>query len=407
MEIVTAVNRPYLRLLDLWLAQSRPSMPVAPHIICMDQAAVAHCSQRGDVIAVDAGDDKTSARDRHSFWLHRLRTIKTMVDQGKEVLHSDLDAFWLASPVALLDSIKADLVFSIDMGIPKNIRDAWGFVLCCGFFLARPTPGTRQLFSLWEHDTEQIGDDQIAFNRLIFNASPQWETADQIVRGAKRTEITIAGQPLSIVVLPLDSVTRVVPFGLKAPLVAHPWFERALFPCYLELMELVLRKYGTLNPALPDKIADPKREPASLDECSLGTVRMINQLLQDEPANAALLTLRGAMYLRGEIHDLAEADLSRACTLEPPNPALRIYLAQALLGSGAPHEAYRLLAPLVLNTNLELPTIRQAALLIRQARGRGTELQFLYKALRAFGFGRALGIVKAWLFKRFSGALAR
>ena len=172
-------------------------------------------------------------------------------------------------------------------------------------------------------------------------------------------------------------------------------------------MELVLRKYGTLNPALPDKIADPKREPASLDECSLGTVRMINQLLQDEPANAALLTLRGAMYLRGEIHDLAEADLSRACTLEPPNPALRIYLAQALLGSGAPHEAYRLLAPLVLNTNLELPTIRQAALLIRQARGRGTELQFLYKALRAFGFGRALGIVKAWLFKRFSGALAR
>ena len=407
MEIVTAVNRPYLRLLDLWLAQSRPYMPSAPHIICMDQAAVAHCDERGDVITIKASDERTSTRDRHTFWLHRLRTVKQMVDQGHEVLHSDLDAFWLAPPTPLLQSIQADLVFSIDMGIPKNILDAWGFVLCCGFFLARPTPATQKLFSLWEKDTERIGDDQIAFNRLIFDASPDWQSADEIAPGTKRAQLSLGGQQLTIVVLPLSRITRVVPFGLQGPLVAHPWFERALFPCYLELMELVLHKFGTLNPKLPEQPSSSSAEPESLDECSLGAVRMINTVLRDEPATAALLTLRGAMYLRAEAHELAQADLSRACTLEPPTPALRIYLAQALLGGGAAHEAYRLLAPLVLNTNLELPTIRQAALLIRQANGRSSEIHFLFKALQAFGFGRAFGIAKTWLFKRFSGALAR
>ena len=407
MEIVTAVNRPYIRLLDLWLAQSRPYMPSTPHIICMDQAAVAHCDDRGDVITIKASDERMTTRDRHSFWLHRLRTVKQMLDQGREVLHSDLDAFWLASPIPLLQSIQADLVFSIDMGIPKNILDAWGFVLCSGFFLARPTPATQKLFSLWEKDTERIGGDQIALNRLLFDASPDWQRADEIAPGTKRTQLIIGGQQLTIVVLPLSKITRVVPFGLQGPLVAHPWFEQALFPCYLELMELVLHKFGTLNPKLSEQPPLSTAEPKSLDECSLGTVRMINTLLRDEPTTAALLTLQGAMYLRAGAHELAEADLSRACTLEPPTSALRIYLAQALLGGGSTHEAYRLLAPLVLNTNLELPTIRQAALLIRQAKGRSSEIHFLFKALQAFGFGHAFGIAKIWLFKRFSGALAR
>lgn len=405
MKVITSVNRPYLRLLQLWIAQSARHCPGKPVVVCMDEASADFCADQPVEVFRPTTRGVASNRDRHSFWGQRLSAIRELLDANTAIVHSDLDAFWLENPASLLESIDADLIFSKDMGIPDNIRQAWGFVLCCGLFMARNTAATRALFDRWQARTNQQGDDQIALNGLLFEQQPVWHKDARTDLEILRSEIEIDGQNLRIAVLPLSHFTRVVPVAANGAMVAHPWFERSLFVNYLDLLAFTLKRFQRLDPPeawlqpLPDITVD-------LDECSLGTLKSLHFALREQPQSASFLTLRGAMYLRAQRSDLALADFRLAESLGEPTVALRLYLAESLLLTGDLPAAVALVVPLAGNQELELPSIRKAATILFKAKRPVAALWFLKDALRGFGLGRSLSMGRTWLKKRLSNAIS-
>merc|ERR1711971_189106 len=78
------------------------------------------------------------------------RILSIMQDTQMDVLHTDIDAFWVRNVDHLLHNITnmypdADLVYSMDHGIPYELLKDWGLTLCNGFVLYRNTRATVDL----------------------------------------------------------------------------------------------------------------------------------------------------------------------------------------------------------------------------------------------------------------------
>lgn len=396
MRVVSSVNAPYLPLLDIWLRQSAPYLPESLTLLCMDAASAQHCAVHHPGLVQVVANFGQHALDRHAFWLQRMAYFSTLADAGCDFVHTDLDAFWLNDPLPLLDQIDADLVFSMDMGIPARVRERWGFTLCCGFFLLRSTPATRQFLVAWRERTAQLGDDQIALNQLLLEQDVLWEALPGVPSGVLQTSCSSGDNLLRIAVLPLARVPRVVPFFSVGALVAHPWFERPLFNAYLSLFEYVLDRFGRLDAA-------PVSEtplPSGLDECSLATMRMLGIALADSEQSHWLM-LRGAMYGRAGLPAEALNDFSAAQLLAGWSSGLRLLTAEVLLATGQVTEAAEVLVPIVNDRMAELPVLRMAAGLLRKARGTPTALWFLVRALSRWR-GRAWSLFYTWLRRQWS-----
>ena len=91
---------------------------------------------------------------------------------------------------------------------------------------------------------------------------------------------------------------------------------------------------------------------------------LFQALLNDQPDNATVLLASGVNELRLKAPLQAEAQLSRAVTLQPGSGAARYYLAQAYLQLGKPEQATSVLSPLI-NTATPAP---QPLLVAAQAR---------------------------------------
>lgn len=403
IRVVAAVNEPYLRLLDIWIAQSGQFLPQQIDIVCMDKVSAEHCRQHYPDQIKPLQMSISDPRDRHSFWNARLACFAKLISDGENFLHTDLDAFWLKSPFPTLEKIDADLIFSMDMGIPGNVRQAWGFTLCCGFFQAKSSDASRRFFPAWQKRAKELGDDQVAANEILFAQGVTWKSCDSQIEGMRVGECQFEGKTLRLVALPLSHIPRHVPFYEQDALVVHPWFECSLFHCYLELLEYTLAHYGRLNPKANE--AQLKQEldfPESLDECSAGTWRMASLALGDEPDNTRFLTLRGAMYMRLGENAHALSDFLCAKQLGDTSSVLCIWLSQAIMKNGKKSEACALLYPIASDRTIELPTIRQAAQIIYQSAGPLKASIFLLRALKEFGLVRTLTIINAWLARKLA-----
>jgi len=134
-------------------------------------------------------------------WRERLKFIFKLLNEGINVLHSDLDAVWLRNPLSLIDR-QYDIVSSTGT-FPRDVYNKVGFTLCMGWIYYKSSTIVKELFeSVLNAKTDDNFDDQLEFNREIFNGNWQnlkLKTLDQsiISRGQPHTENTYVAHPLS------------------------------------------------------------------------------------------------------------------------------------------------------------------------------------------------------------------
>ena len=134
-------------------------------------------------------------------WRERLKFIFKLLNEGINVLHSDLDAIWLKNPLDLVEE-KYDLIASTGK-FPQNIYKKIGYTLCMGWIYYKSSTIIKELFQdILDKNTHDNFDDQIEFNREIFNGNWQnlkLKTLDQsiISRAQPHDNNTYVSHPLS------------------------------------------------------------------------------------------------------------------------------------------------------------------------------------------------------------------
>ena len=159
---------------------------------------------------------------RDILWYETVRFHQRLIDLGVDYLHTDIDAFWLENPVSKVRELNADIVASIGYGTPQYVVDAWGFVMCLGFYMMRSNERTRKLYPSYIKYTRSCGHDQNGLNTLLLEKGTRWRDAgDDLKLGACEQ------LGLSLAVLPDRMISRqeTVYTGAVKPLVVHPLLE--------------------------------------------------------------------------------------------------------------------------------------------------------------------------------------
>lgn len=206
--VVTFCNDEYLPLVPLWLKFLRASCatPIPTLFVALDGKArdeltkLVHGDHELVLLAPLPRDSRREYRAR--LWVHRMRTIAWLVDNGLTVIHSDLDAVWVGGmgTYQWLCEEPGDLVMSAnDRGIPRRVRKQLGFNACCGLY--RVGPKCQMLIRRWcDFVEKKIPDDQIAFNHLLLTFPLTGNSVDGW------TGTTAEGERVHL--LPLLAVTR-------------------------------------------------------------------------------------------------------------------------------------------------------------------------------------------------------
>lgn len=246
-EVLSFVNAPYLPLLDLWLRQSSDYIGSRPKILCTDEAAYNECRNDPRMIAENASDHDWS--DRTNFWKSRFSILHQRLESHIDILHTDLDAFWLKSPWPYIEGREEDFIFSREFGLPKHLVPKWGFVLCCGFFRANSTPAARSFFARWHKYVERYGDDQFALNTLLDELDINWEATAFHNFVAHRGFVKIDGHTISFLSLPYACISREPPFLSKGKLLPIHSLRSNISLASLGFMKDCLIEINTLMPS--------------------------------------------------------------------------------------------------------------------------------------------------------------
>lgn len=168
---VTFVDAAYLPLLEIWLPRLRQLGVTRVKIFCLDDTAHDWCSRES--VAAERVAWSGNLRD---LWVQRIRIFSALLAAGEAFVHSDIDAIWIRNPLkeGAACGRDEDLVFSQGTVWPPDVHDKWGFVLCCGWFRARPTSACQAFFQALELDVQVTGDDQVSVNRLLAALGAQW-----------------------------------------------------------------------------------------------------------------------------------------------------------------------------------------------------------------------------------------
>jgi len=108
------------------------------------------------------------------LWLHRLKVIQHLLNNGVNVIHTDCDAVWLQNIYDHIKDSNKDIEISRGVGHPRAIVQRWGFSCCCGFFYIKSNNRTRRFMNEWIRIADEVGDDQSAFNKILFVRGIKW-----------------------------------------------------------------------------------------------------------------------------------------------------------------------------------------------------------------------------------------
>jgi Nucleotide-diphospho-sugar transferase len=170
--VVTFVDGRYLPLLQPWVRRLTHLGVSRTRIYCLDAQALDWCSAEG----VDAERLQWSG-DLRELWVCRIQVFSELLSRGEHLVHSDVDAIWVRNPLKTGSAVgrQEDLLFSPGTVWPPDVHAQWGFVLCCGWFYARPSLAARAFFEGLEADVLATGDDQVSVNRLLAAVGVRWE----------------------------------------------------------------------------------------------------------------------------------------------------------------------------------------------------------------------------------------
>jgi hypothetical protein len=173
--VVTFADSGYQPLLQIWLRRLQELGIERVKVYCLDSAVQEWCQKQG----VDSAQVSWSGA-LVDLWQQRIRIFRTLLAAGEEFIHSDIDAIWIHNPLyrGAAAGRDEDLLFSQGTVWPFDVHRRWGFVLCCGWFWAKPTAPVLAFFEALEADVKLTGDDQISVNRLLSAMGARWSHAD-------------------------------------------------------------------------------------------------------------------------------------------------------------------------------------------------------------------------------------
>lgn len=173
--VFTAIDRNYLRIFSLWL----DFLEQSGYLPCLRVATFDSESERfvrAKGIPCVAIDERI--QDPQQLYVARLNEIASLIASGRNVIHSDADAFWLKPDLPSLIRESCDLQISIGHGMPQDAIEEWGFSLCCGFFVLHASPRVERFVADWIERSRQHGHDQIALNNLLLDHELRWQRDD-------------------------------------------------------------------------------------------------------------------------------------------------------------------------------------------------------------------------------------
>ena len=173
--IITFANEAFLPLLDLWIAGLRRLGLDRIRVYGLDAATLAWCDDhRVEAISLPWSGIRTD------LWQARIRVFCQLLADGREFIHSDTDAMWARNPLqdGAACRLSDDLVFSQGTYWPPDVHERLGFVLCCGWFWARPTGEAYAFFRAVEDDIRTNRHDQASLNRVLAAAGARWSRSE-------------------------------------------------------------------------------------------------------------------------------------------------------------------------------------------------------------------------------------
>ncbi len=169
--IITTVNKGYLKIFDLWMEYfDRLDYSSILHVITYDKDSDEYVKRKG-VNTIRVYDEVKTPND---IFYTRLKTISGFLKRGKHIVHTDADAFWLKDVLPAVINKDFDLQSSIGHGIPESVLQAWGFSLCCGFYILHSNKDTIKLFEQWIPKAMEKRSDQRALNELLLTHDVRW-----------------------------------------------------------------------------------------------------------------------------------------------------------------------------------------------------------------------------------------
>lgn len=152
--------------------------------------------------------------------LHRLRICAFLAERGIDFISSDLDAVWLRDPRPLcFQNAQRDLSFSQGTYHPEAAYQAWGFVLCGGFFAVRGGKRTARFLNAVLDRAWPGSDDQAPLNLTLLETGTRWASCHD------GYALPFAGKSIQCFRSVLDGVNE--EFGLHIGLIPHHLIQRA------------------------------------------------------------------------------------------------------------------------------------------------------------------------------------
>lgn len=212
--ILTFVNDGYFPMFNVWYELFCQHGIHNYLVIALDKSCYKKLRSKGiNTELLDLSGDLFS---KQNLWVLRIELINKILLSGINVLHTDVDAFWIKNPLNIIYEEKQDLMISRDEGIPKEAVETWGFSMCCGFYFLRSNSTTRAFMVDLLAKTHEWKDDQRAFNYMFLEEQIDWPPDGSFGKIAH-----IKKYDLHICLLPYDVVVR----GEDYPdsYVFHPW----------------------------------------------------------------------------------------------------------------------------------------------------------------------------------------
>ena len=175
--LFTVISQEYASLGLAWASKVKEVTGIKPHFICSDEESSSLMKENGfSCTTYPFAESDLLAKQKNYGEIHfpnkkavftvslKLAVAAEYLKAGYTVLYSDVDAIWLKDPLTALAPIDADFLFQPG-SFPDKVKALWGFSVCTGFFLMRPSPQTIEFADAVHAKFD--GDDQRTLNDVL------------------------------------------------------------------------------------------------------------------------------------------------------------------------------------------------------------------------------------------------
>ena len=205
----------FLPLLENWLVHAVAAGVELSLVIALDDEA-GRFRHTGCVV-VQSGVGGAFA----DLCIHRLRICAYLAELGADFISSDVDAVWLSDPRPLcFGAPRRDVLFSQGTYHPKPAYNAWGFVLCAGFFAVRGGPASAHFLNTVLDRAWPGSDDQEPINLALLESGVRWDSGAD-----KGYQLGFAGRQMRCFRSVLEGSNERL--GMRIGLIPHHFVQRA------------------------------------------------------------------------------------------------------------------------------------------------------------------------------------